>query len=243
MNRFNPDIHHRRSIRLQGYDYSRAGAYFVTICAHNRECLFGDIIDGEMRLNDFGRIVAAEWIRSGELRSEIETGEYVVMPNHFHGIVMIDDTVGANGIRPVLHTPATNGRFRSPSKNVGSMVRGFKSSVTKQINVIRNTPDIPVWQRNYYEHVIRDDADYTRIAEYVADNPCRWAEDRLHPDNFVITSTAGKTNGGGDGNIVGAYGNTPGFLSANAKSGKQGECKTGECHSPLRTPRTGGRHE
>lgn len=225
MNRYNPDIHHRRSIRLPRYDYSSAGAYFVTLCTHERQCLFGEIVDGEMRLNDFGRIVTAEWIRSGELRAEIETGEYVVMPNHFHGIVMIDDTVGANGIRPVLHTSAPNGRFRSPSKNIGSMVRGFKSAVTKQINEIRN------------------DADYTRIAEYVADNPRRWAEDRLHPDNFIITSTTGKNNGGGNGNIVGAYGNTPGFRSANAKSGKQGECKMGECHSPLRTPHTGGRHE
>ena len=218
MNRFNPDIHHRRSIRLQGYDYSRAGAYFVTICVHNRECLFGDIIDGEMRLNDIGRIVAAEWIRSGELRSEIETGEYVVMPNHFHGIVMIDDTVGANGIRPVLHTPATNGRFRSPSKNVGSMVRGFKSVVTKCINIHRDTPGMPVWQRNYYEHVILDDADYTRIAEYVADNPRRWAEDKLHPDNFDDGANWDRRGNGkiGDdgktrekGGIVGAYGHTP----------------------------------
>jgi REP element-mobilizing transposase RayT len=248
MNRYNPDIHHRRSIRLPRYDYSSAGAYFVTLCTHERQCLFGEIVDGEMRLNDFGRIVTAEWIRSGELRAEIEIGEYVVMPNHFHGIVMIDDTVGANGIRPVSHTPDTNGRFRSPSKNIGSMVRGFKSSVTKQINVIRNTPDIPVWQRNYYEHVIRNDADYTRIAEYVADNPRRWAEDTLHPDNFVITSTTGKTNGGG-GNVVGAYGNTPGFRSANSKSdtnlksGERHSGNQGECHSPLRNVTSGDRHE
>ncbi|MDD2499991.1 MAG: hypothetical protein PHN92_04130 [Geobacter sp.] len=237
---YNHDIHHRRSIRLKGYDYSQAGAYFVTLCAFERECLFGDIFDGEMRLNDFGRIVAAEWMRSAELRAEIEIGEYVVMPNHFHGIVMICEPVGAYGIRPdcirpdvngeksgEYHSPLPDERFRSPSKNIGSMVRGFKSAVTKRINIHRDTPGVPVWQRNYYEHVIRDDADYTRIAEYVADNPRRWIEDTLHPDNFkdaiVHANNTGRGNNyiRGNGDIVGAYG-----------------------HTPLRNvPKPGGRHE
>lgn len=190
---YNPDIHHRRSIRLHGYDYSRSGAYFVTICTHERECLFGEIVDGEMELNDYGRIVTAEWIRCGELRMEIETGEYVVMPNHFHGVVMID-SVGANiharnhnrGARSgaYIHTPLRDA-FGSPSKNIGAMIRGFKSAVTTRINTRRNTPGVPVWQRNYYEHIIRDDADYTRIAEYIIDNPRRWTEDTLHPGNMA----------------------------------------------------------
>jgi len=158
---YNPDIHHRRSIRLKGYDYSQAGWYFVTICAKNRECLFGKIVDGEMILNDTGKIVCKEWIKSAKIRKEIEMHEYIVMPNHFHAIVEI--TVGANGIRPddeihpdnggvcngdnegVCHTP-----LRSPSKTVGALIRGFKSSVTKKIG---NS----VWQRNYWEHIIRDD--------------------------------------------------------------------------------------
>jgi hypothetical protein len=89
--KFNPDIHRRRTIRLKGYDYSQAGAYFVTICVHDRECLFGEIVDGEMRMNQFGHIVAAEWLRTAELRAEIALGEFVVMPNHFHGIVLITD--------------------------------------------------------------------------------------------------------------------------------------------------------
>lgn len=95
-----PDGRHRRSIRLKGYDYSQAGAYFVTICAYRRECLLGEIENGLMRLNEFGEIVASEWIRSAEVRAEIECGEFVVMPNHFHGIVRI---VGAYGNTPIYH--------------------------------------------------------------------------------------------------------------------------------------------
>ena len=212
--KYNPDIHHRRSIRLKGYDYSQAGAYFVTICVHERKCLFGEMVElvgehqgeclkagecrktgeypkagechsplREMVLNEFGRVVQDEWVRSAEIRAEIELGGYVVMPNHFHGIVHITtQPVGAYG-----HTPFSDTPVRSPSKTVGAMVRGFKSAVTKRINETRNSPGLQVWQRNYHEHVIRDDADYNRIAEYVVYNPQRWIEDKLHPDNFVVS--------------------------------------------------------
>ncbi len=194
-----PKERQRRSLRLKGYDYSRAAAYFVTVCAHEKECLFGGIESGVMRLNEYGEIVASEWMKSAEVRSEIVCGEFVVMPNHLHGIVHI---VGAYGNTPMsrdekkmanskdrayCHTP-----LRSPSRNIGAMVRGFKGAAGRRINEIRNTPGAPVWERNYYEHVIRDDADYNRIAEYVTNNPLRWMEDTLHPE-FV----------------VGAYGNTP----------------------------------
>jgi putative transposase len=173
---------HRRSLRLKRYDYSQPGAYFLTICAYDRECLFGEVENGLMRLNEFGEVVVSEWMKSAEVRLEIECGEFVVMPNHFHGIVHI---VGAYGNTPMsrdkqqrayCHTP-----LRSPSHNVGAMVRGFKGAASRRINVIRNTPGSPVWQRNYYEHVIRNDADYNRIAEYVANNPQRWLEVSLHP--------------------------------------------------------------
>lgn len=225
--KYNPDIHHRRSIRLKEYDYSQAGAYFVTICVHDRECLFGEIVEmtgehqhqgecrkpgechsplREMVVNDLGRIVAAEWIRSAEIRSEIELGEFVVMPNHFHGIVNITtQPVGAYGHTPVHHMPV-----RSPSKTIGAMVRGFKSAVTKFVNEARNSPGVPLWQRNYYEHVIRDDADYNRIAEYVIANPQRWIEDKLHPDNIVVAENVVKrTNIVGNANIVGAIHELP----------------------------------
>jgi REP element-mobilizing transposase RayT len=182
------DKGHRRSVRLRGYDYSQAGAYFVTVCVHDRECLFGDIEDGHMRLNDCGKIVESEWLKSAELRLEIECGQFVVMPNHFHGIVHIVGAYGntpLNGDTPVsndmrqrafCHTP-----LRSPSRNLGAMIRGFKSAVGKRMNEIGNTPGAAVWQRNYFEHVIRDEEDYNRIVEYVENNPQRWMEDSLHP--------------------------------------------------------------
>lgn len=88
--RYDPDKHHRRSIRLHGYDYAQAGAYFVTICTQNRECLFGDIEDGEMRLNDYGRVVEEEWLRTATIRREVELDAFIVMPNHVHGIIVIN---------------------------------------------------------------------------------------------------------------------------------------------------------
>ena len=232
--KYNSDIHHRRSIRLKGYDYSQAGAYFVTICTHDRLCLFGEIVDGEMRLNDFGRIVAAEWIRSGELRSEIETGEYVVMPNHFHGIVMITDIVG-NGVGcrgDRLVAPKMPG---PQPKSIGAMMAGFKSDVTKRINETRDTSGAPVWQRNYHEHIIRNDADYNRIAEYVAYNPQRWAEDTLHPDNVDV---AVHTNINGNGRIVNKR-----PVGGHAKIADVANIVGATGRSPLRNVPPGGCHE
>lgn len=175
---YNPDIHHRpfdtahgrRSIRLKDYDYSQSGAYFVTVCTQNRECLFGEITDGEMVLNEFGKIVADEWIKTGEIRDEIELDAWVVMPNHFHGIVII-----CRGDRPVAPTPAALPGPRP--KSIGSLMSGFKSAVTKRINEIRNTPGISVWQRNYYEHIIRNEKSLENIRNYIIYNPAQWEED------------------------------------------------------------------
>jgi len=168
--------YHRRSVRLKGYDYSQVCAYFLTVCAYDRLCLFGEIENGLMSLNQYGEIVAEEWLRSAVVREEIECGEFVVMPNHFHGIVHIVQSDFNTKNRAYCHTP-----LRSPSRNLGAMVRGFKSAVTNRCNEIRHTVGISVWQRNYYEHVIRDDADYNRIVEYILENPQRWMEDSLHP--------------------------------------------------------------
>jgi len=178
---YNPDIHHRRSIRLREYDYGQAGAYFVTICAHNCECFFGDIVAGAMRLNEYGGIVRDEWKKSEQIRAEIASDAFVVMPNHFHGIVFIvagrvDRFCG--GDRPVAPTGAING---PKPKSIGALVAGFKSAVTKSINTHRATPGAPVWQRNYYEHVIRNDDDLNRIRDYIASNPLRWMEDENNP--------------------------------------------------------------
>jgi REP element-mobilizing transposase RayT len=188
--------HHRRSIRLPGYDYAAAGAYFITICTYGRACLFGQIVDGETRLNALGEIVREEWEKSASIRAEIEIREYVIMPNHIHAIVMIHWGAGlANGMgdRPVARTEEkpvartenrpvarTEERPNGPdSKSVGALIGGFKSAATTRINQIRNTPGAPVWQRNYYEHIIRDEPSYENIAAYILNNPQQWEADQL----------------------------------------------------------------
>ncbi len=180
---FNPDSHERRSLRLRAYDYAQAGAYFVTVCAYRRECLFGEVADGEMVMSDIGRIVADEWWRSAEIRQEVVLDAFVVMPNHIHGIVVITDVgatdhVGAHGRAP-LRT-RDNCPYRPP-RSLGAFIAGFKSACTKRINEHRARPGTPVWQRNYYEHVIRNEEDLNAIREYVIHNPARWAEDAEHP--------------------------------------------------------------
>jgi putative transposase len=186
VNRYNPDIHHRRSIRLKGYDYPATGSYFITICAHERECLFGEIVDGEMMLNEFGTVVKDEWLKSSGIRSEIQLNEYVVMPNHIHGIVcMVGEHRFARPVKGDQPIAPTN-PLGPKSRSISALVAGFKAVVTKRINEMRQTPGIAMWQRNYYDHIIRNEADYNRIAEYVVSNPRQWAQDSLHPD-------AGKT--------------------------------------------------
>jgi REP element-mobilizing transposase RayT len=184
---YQPDIHHRHSIRLKDYDYSQAGAYFVTLCAWQRECLFGDIVDGEMRLNALGQAVLDEWNRTPEIRVQVSLDVSVVMPNHFHGIIAIDGSTfdGGNVVRAYCNTPLpiVHNQLRSPSQTIGAIVRGFKSAVTTQINVIRQNPNCPVWQRNYFERVIRNDAELDRAREYIINNPLKWELDKEHPAN------------------------------------------------------------
>jgi REP element-mobilizing transposase RayT len=183
------DRQNRRSIRLKNYDYSQAGAYFVTVCTQNHICLFGDIVEGEMVLNDLGRVVQEEWIKTEQLRPNVCCGKFVVMPNHFHGILIINESRsdGRGALRTgVLRTGVLQyapTEFKSPSQTIGAIVRGFKSAVTKKINYIRQTPGQKCWQRNYYEHIIRNDDDYQRINEYIENNPLKWTLDVLNPAN------------------------------------------------------------
>jgi len=183
---FNPKIHHRRSIRLKGYDYSQAGLYFVTICVQNGLNLFGDVVDGKMVLNEYGEITKNEWIKTSELRKNVQLHQFVVMPNHFHAIVEITENValpavGANCIRPDEIRPnkkhnekgECNSPLRSPSQTVGAIVRGYKSAVSRQIG-------FPIWQRNYHEHIIRDRNAHAHIAEYIKNNPLKWETDCYH---------------------------------------------------------------
>jgi REP element-mobilizing transposase RayT len=181
-----PTSHHRRSIRLPGYDYSQPGAYFITICTHQREHLFGEIVNGVINLNEFGLITREEWQKTALIRIEFELGEFVIMPNHVHGIIMIHESVGAYGNTPVgaysrtpllTFNPAT---FYSPSRTIGAMVRGYKSAVTTRINQKRDTPRMPVWQRNYWEHIIRDEQDLSNAHAYILNNPAQWETDQLY---------------------------------------------------------------
>ena len=169
--KFDPEIRHRHSVRLKGYDYSQAGAYFVTIVARQREVLFGGIVNREMVLNELGEIFRDEWEKTTIVRPNVELGEYIVKPNHFHGIlVFVDDVEGAT--RRVAPTKTT-----LQSGSLGAVMAQFKSIVTKRINRLRNVMGLPVWQRNYYEHIIRNHEDYLSKSNYIMDNPLNWEND------------------------------------------------------------------
>ena len=156
----------RRSIRLRGYDYSQVGGYFVTICTHNRECLFGEIVDATLRLNDLARGVAKCWQWLAEQYPQVRLDEWIVMPNHFHGILLImDERRGGSRTAPTKQKP------------LGRLIGAFKTVSTKHINEHRGIPYAPVWQRNYYEHVIRSQREFEIMREYIATNPLRWVTD------------------------------------------------------------------
>ena len=180
---FDLDMHHRHSIRLKDYKYSQAGAYFVTLCAWQRECLFGEMVNGEMILNDMGRIIAEEWAKADTVRKNVVLDEFVVMPNHFHGIIVFTEpavtvTYGGCCQNRATHRVAPTG---SVSGSLGALLGQFKSIATKRINRCRNNPGCPVWQRNYYERVIRDDNELSRAREYIVSNPLKWELDKENP--------------------------------------------------------------
>jgi putative transposase len=181
--KYNPDIHRRRSIRLKGYAYSQRGAYFVTICTRNRECLFGDIADGEMGLNEYGRIARESWEWLSRQYGYIDIDEWVVMPNHLHGILIVNaDCRGGSQCKGGSRTAPTETIKR---KSLGRLIGAFKTVSSKQINQTRNTPGHPVWQRNYYEHIIRSEEEMDRICQYIIDNPAKWADDGDNPANVI----------------------------------------------------------
>ncbi len=184
--KYDPEIHNRRSIRLPGYDYSGPGAYFVTLCAFDKQCQFGQIADGQMELNKYGQAVEEEWFRSAGIRQEIELDMFVVMPNHVHGIVRIAGALLAHepqggGRRP---RPQQGGRrppLQMRARSVSSFMAGFKSATTHRIRTMCGKLDAAVWQRGYYEHIIRNEDEFAKIREYIATNSLRWATDRENP--------------------------------------------------------------
>lgn len=193
MTPYDPQHHHRRSIRLKGYDYAQAGAYFLTLCTKDRACLFGDIVDDLMLLNVAGMVVDECWKAIPSHFPHVALDAFVVMPNHIHGVLRIGDTVGAKDISPL---PS---RCLGTANTIGSVIRGFKIGVTKWMRANSDIHDI--WQRNYYEHVIRDESSLNRIREYIADNPASWADDAENPHhvgsaNVDHSKAAGANNVG-----------------------------------------------
>jgi putative transposase len=182
--RFDPQKHHRRSIRLRGYNYSQAGAYFITICIRNRECILGQVMDSWVSLSPSGQQALAFWLAIPRRFANVELDEFVVMPNHVHGIVVItaDDSVGAIHELPLRQsrdaptTPAQRRKMLMPK-----IVGYFKMNSAKHINRLRGTPGVPVWQRNYYERVIRNERELHAIQQYIVDNPANWDKDRENP--------------------------------------------------------------
>ncbi|MCP4680976.1 MAG: transposase [Desulfobacterales bacterium] len=166
----------RKSIRLKGYDYSRAGTYFITICTQNRSCLFGQIENGKMILNEYGKIIKTTWEWLQQQYEYIDPDEFVVMPNHLHGIIVLRSRGGSPYGRFANRPYNATGKH----KPLGRLIGAFKTVSTKQINKIRQTPGAKLWQRNYYEHIIRNDKSYHQIAEYIQTNPLKWLDDRYY---------------------------------------------------------------
>jgi len=215
--RFDPSIHHRQSTRLKGYDYSQQGLYFITIITQGRINLFGNLNAGKMELNEFGQIVNDEWLKTPEIRLNVILDVFVIMPNHFHGIIGITQPdgatnvgatdegatdvgatdegatdVGATDVGATCQVAPTTDRPNGPkSGSIGAIIGQFKMQTTKRINILRfgmqmTNPiirtDLRLWQRNYYDHIIRNEASWQNIAEYISINPAKWKEDMFYND-------------------------------------------------------------
>ncbi len=205
MNKYNPKIHHRKSIRLKGYDYSQAGLYFITICVKNRKCLYGNIVDGNMILNNARKMVENQWLKLPKRFENIELHEYTVMPNHFHAILEIrrDNPCGYPSRNnpcgyPNRNNPCdypiekgqpqgiapTNEPTKRKNKTLGDIIGAFESITTVEYihGVKQNnwqTFDGKLWQRNYWEHIIRNEQAFYNISKYIINNPLKWNHDKF----------------------------------------------------------------
>lgn len=192
--RYDPEEQHRRSVRLPEYDYSAPGAYFVTICAYSRQCLFGRIEDGIMHLNGVGLIVQSCWSRLATRFCWLTLDEYVIMPNHLHGIIHIEERHGLGRGEAFAHQNENTDQVLTANasplqprgtqpQSLPAIVQAFKSSSARRINQRPGQSKLMVWQRNYYEHIIQDEKSLNRIREYIHVNPTQWLHD---PDNLGI---------------------------------------------------------
>lgn len=196
--KYDPTKHHRRSIRLKGYDYTQPGTYFITICTHHQQCLFGELVESKMQLNQFGQIVRSHWLKLPKYHPHLQLDVFVVMPNHIHGILALtndvgegfgnnlsdlsDDSVGAGFGNDLSDLTNKSAAKPAPTNHgIPEIVRGFKTFSSRQINQVRRTSGVPVWQRNYYEHIIRDETALHTIRHYIQTNPANWKVDRLYP--------------------------------------------------------------
>jgi putative transposase len=179
--KYDPDIHHRSSIQLPWYDYSQDGWYFVTMCALGHKCLFGKFVDGQIQLYEYGRIIEKCWKWLAEQYDYIHLDRYMVMPNHLHGIIVIRE--GGSRTAPTTNNTQKYQSFNNRKhKALSRLVGAFKTISTKQINIIRNTPGRKLWQRNYYEHIIRNEEELNHVRQYIDDNPINWGTDEENPD-------------------------------------------------------------
>jgi len=232
---YNSNIHHRRSIRLKRYDYTQRGAYFVTICTHQRNCLFGEIVDGEIKLNTNGEIARGSWLSIPRHFKNVELDEFVIMPNHLHGIIIIDSSevvgealanqdfsqlfsevvgealanqdfsqlfsevagealanqdfskqqnLSSQCFAPTVHTGETVKINGTKPQSLAAITQNYKSVSTRQINRMNKAKGNVIWQRNYYEHIIRNEEALNNIREYIVNNSINWVKDQENPANF-----------------------------------------------------------
>jgi putative transposase len=210
-----PHIHHRHSIRLKEYDYTRPGAYFITLTTYERQILFGEVVQDEMRVNRWGRIVQQEWERLAQRFDYIHCDAFVVMPNHVHGILIMHESPDRRGVPSLAYTednlPENIGLENAPSglggtplhgnaspdacgtplhpkrpdgmpngpasRSLGALMAQFKSRVTKRIWAYPGAARVPIWQRNYHEHIVRNEVELNQIRRYIQDNPRHGMED------------------------------------------------------------------
>ncbi len=186
--KFDPLRHHRQSIRIKEFDYSQPGGYVVTIVSHQRECLFGEIVNQEIKLSRLGLIVKQQWEKLPRRFPYVELGAFVIMPNHVHGIIIIHDRRGtaedSKDLGAGAFRRAPTEEFGEPiSGSIPTIVRSYKSAVAYRSHLMPGKRESPVWQRNYYEHIVRDEKDWDRINRYIQSNPGMWAEDHENPLN------------------------------------------------------------
>ncbi len=196
--KYNPDIHHRRSIRITAYDYSQSGSYYITICLQDYLCLFGEIKNGAMILNDAGKMVQSQYLLLPQRFENIALDEYIIMPNHFHGIIALTAAAVGAPLVGALNNQTTQPATGQPreiaptvcrcgrSQNtVGDIIGAFKSIVTNEyIKGVKTKKwrrfNKKLWQRNYYEHIIRNEKSYRQISEYIQTNPFKWRDDKYY---------------------------------------------------------------